>query len=196
MVEKFTKWKILFPYLNNYQRSLILADFENELEKPHQTLKRYIEKLISESVLYMEERKRYSSYRLNLGNPFLFEYLSMAEKLKTYETLDENKLIRRLYEKICPFFLKGSFLVFGSYAVEREGNDIDLFMTGEETEALEETLEEFSETYKEVHLTQVKNKKELDRSFKKELMKKHIIFNGSDFFVRLFGDLYGETGLV
>lgn len=196
MVNKFTKWKILFPYLHDYQRSLILADFEKELERPHQTLKRYVEELVEEDILYVEERERYSSYRLNLENPFVFQYLSISEKLNTHEVLGESNLIRRLYEKTAPFFLQASFLVFGSYGVGREGNDVDLLLVGRKPEALEEALDEFGETYKEVHTNHIESEEELNPSFKKELLKKHIIFNGSDHFVRIFGDLYGKTGLV
>ena len=196
MVRKFTKWEILSPYLTDYRKSLILADFERELDKPHQTLKGYIDKLVEDGVIEVEKKRKHKKYRLNTESPTLFHHLSIAEKLKTDKFLRENTLIKRLYEKISPFLLGRKFLVFGSYAVGREGNDIDLFVVGERSERLDETLNEFGNTYRDVHKTQVSGKGEIGRSFKKELHKKHIILNGSDYFVRLFGEIYGEFGMV
>lgn len=196
MVNKFTKWKVLSPFLNDYRRSMILSDFERELDKPHQTLKKYIEDLVEDGIFREEKRKKHSTYRLNLENPYIFDYLSVSEKLRTGEFLGENLLIKRLYEKVHPFFLEASFLIFGSYAVGRGGNDIDLLILGELDRRLKEVLKEFGKTYKDVHKVHVERKEDLDRSFVKELLKKHVIFNDSDRFVRIFGDIYGETGLV
>ncbi|MFP4115637.1 MAG: nucleotidyltransferase domain-containing protein [Candidatus Aenigmatarchaeota archaeon] len=196
MVEKLTKWKLLFPYLNDYRRSLILADFERELGKPHQTLKRYLEELLEENTLRIEGKGKHKKYSLNTESFMFFHHLSIAEKLRADEVLGERTLIKRLYEKTAPFLSGGRFLVFGSYAVGREGNDIDLLVVGEDSKELNETLKEFGDTYKSVHKVQVLGKEGLDRRFKKELHKKHIILSGSDYFVRLFGDMYGEFGMV
>lgn len=196
MVRKFTKWDVLFPFLSDYQRSMILADFEKELEKPHQTLKRYVDGLVEEKILKKERREKHTSYRLNLENHFTPAYLSMSEKVSAMDFLQENRVMNRLYERLTPFFPEQFVLLFGSYAVGREGNDIDLFVLGEENDELREKLREFGSTYYRVHLTEVERKEELSRNFIKELHKKHIIFNGSDYFVRLFGELYGGIGMV
>ncbi|MFP4045881.1 MAG: nucleotidyltransferase domain-containing protein [Candidatus Aenigmatarchaeota archaeon] len=196
MVRKFTKWDILIPYLYDYQKTMLLADFERELDKPHQTVKRYLVQLIQEKVITEDERKKHTTYRLNLENPLTFTYLGLAEKFNLFSRLEENRMVKRLFEKCSDFFSTHSFLVFGSYAVGREGNDIDLFVIGECDDELEGVLDKFGKTYKKIHKVQVKNKKELNKSFLKELLRKHIIFNNSDLFVQLFGDLYGKIGLV
>ncbi len=196
MVGKVTKWKVLIPYLSDYRRSLILADFERELEKPHQTLKRYIEQLVDENILRVEGDGKHRKYRLNTECALVFHYLSIAEKMKTSLFLEEDSLVKRLYEKILPFMSDARFIVFGSYAVNREGEDIDLLIVGKKPEMLDKVLEDFGEVYIPVHKTHVKGKKGLDRRFKKELHKKHIVLNGTDYFVKLFGEMYGELGMV
>ncbi len=196
MVRKFTKWEVLFPYLHDYRRSLILADFERELGKPHQTLKRYVEKLVDENVLKVEGEGKHRKYRLNEECYLIFHYLSIAEKLRTDEFIESETLVKRLYEETTPFMSDMKILVFGSYAAKREGEDIDMLLVGEEDEDMNRVLDKFGETYKPVHKVHVSGKKELHGRFKKELHKKHIIFNGTDYFVRLFGDMYGEFGMV
>ena len=186
----------MFPYLPDYRRSLILADFERELGKPHQTLKNYVTQLINENILRVEGEGKHRKYRLNTESSLIFHYLSVSEKMRTDEFLGRDTLVKRLYEKILPFMSHTRFMIFGSYAVERECEDIDLLIMGKLTERLEKVLDEFGNVYIPVHKTHVKDKEELDRRFKKELHKKHIILNGTDYFVRLFGDMYGELGLV
>ncbi|GEM_PF-1062877 len=196
MVTKLTKWKVLFPYLDDYSRSLILADFEKELERPHQTLKKYIEELVDENVLNVEGQGKHRKYRLNTDFSLILHYLSIAEKLRSYEFMEEETLVKRLYEKVTPFMSEARFLIFGSYAVNREGEDIDLLILGKQSDELRKRLEEFGETYLPVHKVHVKGKDGLDRRFKKELHKKHIILNGTDYFVTMFGEMYGEFGVV
>lgn len=193
MIKKVTKWHILLPYLLDYRRSLILADFEEELGKPHQTLKPYIENLVKKSILSKEERKRHTTYRLNLENPFTYPHLSVAEKIRTDSILTENTLLKRLYENLSIYFPSRLFLVFGSYGLNKSGNDIDLLLIGDYPESLREEVKNFSETYKEVHVTDVKSRSELDRRFLKEIIKKHVIFSGVDYFVEIFGDFYGKA---
>lgn len=196
MVRKITKWEVLFPYLKDYHRSLILADFERELDRPHQTLKKYIDKLVDENVLKVEGRRKHKKYRLNEECYLIFHYLSIAERLRTDKFIENETLVKRLYEKTSPFMSDAKILVFGSYAAERSGEDIDLLLVGERTDEIDEALDEFSETYKHVHKVHVSGKEEIHGRFKKELHKKHIIFNGTDYFIRLFGDMYGEFGMV
>ncbi len=196
MVRNITKWELLFPYLSDYRRSLILADFEREIGKPHQTLKKYIDKLVDENVLRVEGRGKHRKYRLNEECYLLFHYLSISEKLMTHKFLKEETLLKRLYEIISPHMSDAKILVFGSYANKREGEDIDLLVVGERNEKMDKDLKDFSETYKHIHKIHVSGKDNLNKRFIKEVHKKHIILNGTDYFVRIFGDIYGELGMV
>ncbi len=196
MVRNITKWELLFPYLSDYRRSLILADFEREMEKPHQTLKKYVDRLVDENILKVEGRGKHKKYRLNEECYLAFHYLSISEKLMTDRFLERETLLKRLYEMLTPFMSDVRVLVFGSYANNREGEDIDLLVVGDKDDDMDKTLRKFGETYKHVHTVCVSDKNNLDRRFIKEIHKKHIIFSGTDYFVRIFGDMYGEFGMV
>ncbi|MFB6215516.1 MAG: nucleotidyltransferase domain-containing protein, partial [Candidatus Aenigmatarchaeota archaeon] len=145
MVRKFTKWDVLIPFLDSYNKSLILADFERQLDKPHQTVKSYIRDLMDDKVIVENSGNTHTSYRLNLRNAMTFDHLSIAEKMRTVDFLGERRMMRRLYEKTSSFFHRFFVALFGSYAVNREGNDIDLFVVGREDEELERKVEEFGE---------------------------------------------------
>lgn len=187
MVKNITKWYVLLPYLKDYERHLLLSDFEKELRIAHQTIKRYIKRLLNENILKQEKKKRHTIYSLNLENPITYDYLSISEKLKTLNKLKKSTLLKRLYEFVSPFFLKNSFLIFGSFAKNLEGEDIDLLIIGKNKQ-IRNKLKEFSETYDiKIHKIPLNDLKEINKTLAKEILKNHIILNNSDLFVTFFG---------
>lgn len=186
MVRKITVWSVLLPYLQDYNRTLLLADFEKELKIKHQTLSKYIKELINNKILKKEKREKYSSYSLNFKNPLIFDYLSISEKMRTFVLLDKSMLLKRLYEQLSNFFSKNSFLIFGSFAEQLKGNDIDLLIIGKVNKELKKTIKEFSLTYGiKVHIVATEIR-DLTKTFIQEILKKHILLNNSDLFINLF----------
>jgi len=48
--------------------------------------------------------------------------------MRTFELITESPLLKRFYESLSNFFSESSFLVFGSFAEQLKGNDIDLLI--------------------------------------------------------------------
>ncbi len=186
MVRKITIWSVLLPYLRDYNRTLLLVDFEKELKIKHQTISKYIKELINNKILKKEKRDKHSSYSLNFKNPLIPNYLSISEKMRNFVLLDKSMLLKRLYEQLSNFFSENSFLIFGSFAEQLKGNDIDLLIIGKISKELKKTINDFSLTYGiKVHIVGTEIR-ELTKTFIQEISKKHIILNNSDLFINLF----------
>jgi len=181
MVNKLTKYYFLRPFLNNPNNLLILTDFESQLGVPHQTIKHYIEELVKENILIKTEKQRSHIYQLNLKNPMILEYIATSEREKTSELLEKNALLKRLYETTSRYFNSHSFIVFGSYAENLKGNDIDLLAIGTEIASLRSDLNRFSKTYKKVHLVVTKS---VTKTLEREIIAKHITLNNFSLFTK------------
>lgn len=184
MVRKITKWHLLIPFLGDYQRHLILADMERELGVSHQTLRKYADSLTKKGIFVEEQKPRNVLYSINRENPMVLNYLSAAEKIVLEETLEKSMLLKRLYEMLSPYMGEVNLLVFGSSASGRTGEDIDLLAVGRKS--IKEPASRFEKTYgKKIHLVS-SGDFPAGRTFFKEIMKKHLIFNGFDAFIKSF----------
>ena len=78
-----------------------------------------------------------------------------------------------------------SFLIFGSSAKGKMGEDIDLLACG--TGEIKDKIASFEKTYgKKIHLLQVPELKKIQKTLLKEIMKEHLIMNGFDSFIISF----------
>ncbi|MFH1408345.1 MAG: nucleotidyltransferase domain-containing protein [Nanoarchaeota archaeon] len=183
MVKKYTYLK---AFLNDPSKQVNLQEFENMFKKPHQTVKRHLQVFVKDDVLTEMRMGKFMFYKLNRENPLHLNYLSICEKELTFTFL-KNTLFKRLHETLSPFFGTSAMLIFGSAAVSKTFNDIDLLVLGDDKK-IPATLKDFEKIYaKKIHLVQTKEK-DLTPSFKAEIMKKHIILNNHDYFMRI---LYG-----
>lgn len=196
MVNKLTKTSILGIYLNNYAKRYYLREAAVLLKKPHQTIKPYLERLVKEKVLVKTERKNIVEYSLNLKENITYDYLTIAEKEKLIQRLDKDTLLKILSEKLSSFFVKNTFLIFGSAVDElKKGSDIDLLVVG--TQKVESIVKEFEKIYnKEIHLIKTTNLNKLSNTLIKEIYQKHLILNNTEQVIRFFGELYEKNKLV
>ena len=182
MVRKITKWHLMIPFLGDYHRRVILADMERELGVSHQTLKRYADMLVRAGVLIEERKPKNLMYSINRENAMVLNYISSAERILLEEAMEKEVLLKRLYEILSPYMTKKHFLVFGSSASGRAGEDIDLLVIG--TGSISDAVSRFEKTYgKKVHLV-ASGDFSVSRALFVEIMKKHIIFNGFDAFIK------------
>ncbi len=196
MVKKVTKAKILMEFVNDYDKRFYLRELAVLLKKPHQTIKPYIEKLVKERILIKNQRKNILEYQLNFKSRQVYDYLVIAEKERLIEKLDEEALLKVLFEKLSLFFTNNTFLIFGS-SVEKikKGSDIDLLVIGKSN--IDKTLDEFEEVYnKKIHKVQISSLNKLSDTLIKEIYKKHLIFNNTEQIIRFFGDLHEKNKLV
>lgn len=196
MIRKVTKYKIIGLYLKDYSRRLYLRELAYELRKPHQTIKPYVEELVKERILNKLIRKKITEYSLNTKSKIVYDYIVIAEKEKLIESLNEDILLKTLFEKLSPNFLSTTFLIFGSATIStQKASDIDLLVIGKRD--ISKTIKDFQEIYnKKIHKIQVTSLDKISLTLIKEIYKKHLILNNTDFVIRYFGDLYGQNKLV
>lgn len=196
MVKKVTKAIIICGYLNDYSRRYYLRELASLLRKPHQTIKPYVEALVKEGVLTKNERKNIVEFSLNFKDKKLYDYIIIAEKDRLMQKLEENTLLRVLFEKLSVFFRKNTFIIFGS-AVDntKKAVDIDLLVIGRQN--ITKIIKDFEDVYnKKIHLLQITSLNKSTLTLIKEIYKKHIIFNNTEYVIRFFGGLYEENKLV
>lgn len=199
MVKKITKTRILDLYLNDYNQKFYLREIASLLNKPHQTLKPYLEKMVAEKVLVRTERKNIVDYALNLKETRTYDYLIIAEKERLIRRLDKDALLKIFFEKMSLFFVKNTFIIFGSSVKElRKGSDLDLLVIGKQK--VDSAIKDFEAVYnKEVHLVKVPNLNKLTQTsftLTKEIYQKHLILNNTEQIIRFFGELHEQNKLV
>ncbi len=186
MVKKITKWHVLIPFLGNYQRHVILADMEREIGVSHQVLKKYADMLVKKGILLEERKPKNIIYSINRENTMVLNYLSSAEGIVLEERLDQNMILKRFYEMLGEYIATIGILVFGSSAGGKIGEDIDVLAVGKRS--IKTITLKFEKTYgKRIHLIETGNMP-AEKSFIKEIIKKHIIFSRFDMFIKHFWD--------
>lgn len=195
MVKKITNKEIIKLYLNDYSRMMYLREIAEALNKPHQSIKPYVENLRKKNVLAEIKRKNLTEYKLNWGNHLLPNYIVMAEVEKTIEFVNEHTIIRILVEKIQHYFRDGTFIIFGSSALNpKKSNDIDLLLIGEIQKMPE--IKEFESIYsKKIHLIQVKKISDLSQALLIEIYKNHIMLNNTEKVIGFFVEQYRKNRL-
>lgn len=183
-------------YLNDYGKRFYLRELADLLNKPHQTIKPYVEKLVKEGILVKSERRNIVEYSLNFKDKRIYDYLITAEKEVLLERLRKDTYLKILFEKLSIFFEKNTFVIFGS-AVDRlqKDSDIDLLVIGKKD--VTKVLNDFEEIYnKKIHKVEVSDKNKLTVALIKELYKKHLILNNTEEIIRFFGRLHEKNKLV
>jgi predicted nucleotidyltransferase len=171
MVQKYT---YLTAYLDDPLKIISLSEFETLFKLPHQRVKRHLEPLVDDKVLIIDKRERFLFYKLNLKNPLLLDYISIAEKERLFEFL-EKPLFRRLHHALAGV---DDALLFGSAATGRY-SDIDILSTAD----ISRQISLFEKTYSvKLHFVRAKS---LSNAFIEELRKKHIIFINHDYFTKI-----------
>ena len=196
MVKKITNSKIVSLYLNDYGKKYYLREIASLLKKPHQTIKPYVEKLSKERILIKIERKNLLEFGLNLNDKRICDYITIAEKDKVQERLQDDAVIRILFEKLSDAFNNNSFVIFGS-SVDglKKESDIDVLVVG--TKNVTRVLEDFKKIYnKKIHKIQIDNINKITDALSMEVYKKHLILNNTEQITRYFLWKYGENKLV
>jgi len=196
MVKKITKAKIIAQYASDYGKKYYLRELAVLLKKPHQTIKPYMEELVKEVILTKDKRKNIVEYGLNFRNKRVYDYLVIAEKERLIEKLEEETLLKMLYEKLSSYFSDNAFLIFGSSIkkIEKE-SDIDLLIVGKVN--ANKAIYDFQEIYnKKIHKVQINDFNKLTSTLIKEIYKKHLILNNTEKVVRFFGGQYEQNKLV
>jgi predicted nucleotidyltransferase len=180
MVDYYT---YVVPFLEDMNKSMSLSEFEKYFNKPHQTLKIHLKKLVDSKILIIDKRERFLFYRINLDNPLTYEYIIICEKERMLKILTKE-IFHRLYLSLTPYFIDSSISIFGSSANNTQFNDIDILVLSK-NKAIRDALKKFELIYSiKIHLIQT-TENNLTKTFKKELQKKHLFINNHEYFVNL-----------
>lgn len=184
MVKNLTILKVLEPFLSKPRDKLHLASISKEINEPHPTVRQWLSYLEKEGILRKTFQGRLTQYSLNFENQNLIDYLSISEKNRLIDLCKRELIMKELLDFIrktpneCYFSL-----IFGSGVQNfKEADDIDILMAGKTGEI---NTTKFKKKFgKELHLVNVKNFRDISESLKAEIIKKHLIINGSENFLR------------
>lgn len=176
-----TFYTYLGLYLDDLNKWISLSEFEKYFKKPHQTIKVHLKKFVDLNVLIIEKKERFLFYKLNLDNPLTKEHLILCEKERMIDLVKKNVLFSRLYNTLSNYFNDSKCLIFGSSVLGKQFNDIDLLVLSK-NKNIKKEISNFEKTYSQkIHLI-LTDEKSLTKIFRKEIMKKHIIFNSHEYF--------------
>ena len=186
MVKKITI-QIIQQYLTDFNRRFYLRELAEKLKKPHQTIKPYVENLVKNNILIKEKRTNIVEYSLNFQNKLVYDYLTIAEKDKLIQRVNQDTLLAILFEKLSMFFEKNTFIIFGSTAEKlQKESDIDLLVIGRYS--VSKQINDFERIYnKNVHKIQIMKIDKLSQTLLREIYKKHLILNNTEQIIRFFG---------
>lgn len=196
MVNKITSYEIISLFLNDYSKKYYLREIARFLEKPHQSVKPYVEGLIKKRILIKDQRKNIIDYGLNIRNKLTYDYIIISEKERLIKRLKDDSLMSVLYEKLSKYFNESTFVIFGSSSIEsKKGSDIDLLIIGKKD--IKKELSDFEEIYnKKIHMIQIDQISKANIGFVNELYKKHLILNNTESLINYFRNLYEKNQLV
>ena len=177
MVNKLTYLEILGVFRTKPKEELHLADISRESGIPHPTARLWLNTLEKKGVLRKRTKGRLTLYSINLSNPNIIDYLSIVEKDKLIKECENSLILKEIKD----FFNDHDChaIIFGSSAVDiTKANDIDILIVGS---IEEKRLKVLSQKLNKVfHVIKVSNLKKISKSFKNEVLKKHIFLTISD----------------
>ena len=184
MVRKLTIYHALEPFLSRPYDKLHLADISREIKEPHPTVRQWLNALENKGVLIKGHQGRLTLYFLNLENPNIIDHLAISEKNKLIKECEKLVVLGELIGYIHKTLNENAkALIFGSAAQSfNAANDVDLLIAGKtDTKSIQGFAKRLN---KEIHIIQVSNLEKVSRALKNEIIKKHLLINGSEDFVR------------
>jgi len=175
---------ILEPFLTKPKEKLHLAQISREMNIPHPTARLWLNKLERQGIIRKEIKGRLTLHSLNLENPDTISHIIIAEKSKLIRKGEESIILRELISDLQQELEENTnALIFGSAAEKPgEAEDIDLLIIGKIDEGEIKKLSD--KNNKKIHMINVKSTKNITRTLKEEIIKKHIIIKGSEEIVR------------
>ncbi len=202
MVENITKefFLILNLFKNNYLNEFHIRKISRILKKSHVSLLPYIKILEQKNILKYKYVGRSKVYSLNLDNIITKHYLFLVENYNTINFLEENFFIKKLFEEINSLNLKGSFIVFGSYAKKTfdEKSDIDILYIGKISGKNIEKVKNIAKIYNKKVDFKTVSLKNFERGIKDkdplimEVLDNHIILNNFEIFIDTLWRVFNE----
>jgi hypothetical protein len=180
MVKKITTLSYLEPLLYS-EEFMHLAEISKKLKKNHTSVRKHLNHWEKEGILLKQKKGKLTTYKIKKNHPLIIDYLTIIEKEKKIKNCEKNLLINEINELLLKNLNENNkAIIFGS-AIENinKANDIDIIISGKTK--IEEKLQDFEKKFnKKIHLIKTPNLKKINETLKKEIIKKHIIIQGSE----------------
>jgi DNA-binding transcriptional ArsR family regulator len=184
MVIKLTILEALEPFLSKPFEKLHLAEISRMLKEPHPTVRQWLNLLEKKGILKKQFQGRLTLYSLQLENQNIVDYLAIAEKNKLVRNCEKFLVLKELV-----YYINSNLkeevkaLIFGSAAEAfNKAEDIDLLIIGKMEN---NKFRAFSDRFnKELHTINLSSITKVSKSLKEEIIKKHLLLNGTEDFIR------------
>jgi len=186
MVKKLTILENIEPFLSNPTEKLHLNDLAKTLNINHTTLRLDLNFLAELGILRKESKGRLTLYSLNFDCPLLGDYLVLSEKNKLIKKAEKDLYLKEFLLQLNRELKEDNLvLVFGS-AVDsvKSASDIDLVIVGDFGKNKLIKIE--SHLNKKIHLIAISSLRKISGTLKKEIIKKHLLVQGSEQIIRWF----------
>ena len=179
MVTKRTKWSYLEPFLTT-REFLHLADISRILKEPHPTVRKYLNYFEKKGILKKQIKGRLTLYKLDIDCQNLIDYLVIVEKEILLKRCEKDLLLNEIVFNLHENLSETDVLIFGSATENtKKAKDIDILVTGKWN--AENKLNDIEKKLNiKFHLINVPNLTSINKTLKKEIIKKHLIINGSE----------------
>lgn len=173
-----TKIQIFEEFLRDFESKLTGSFIARKKKLNQKTTSNYLIELEKENILKSENQGKNKLYFLNLNDKEIIKnFIISIESLRTISFYKKNLLIKEIAEKIYPL-IKGTALIFGSYAknTQKPDSDLDILIVGK---CNEKEINKISKIYKKEISLKIYPKLEQD-ILTKEAIKDHIIIKNSE----------------
>ena len=173
MVKKVSIWLTLEPLL--YSRPIHLAEISRKLKMNHVTVMKRLRIFEKLGIIKKERIGKQTFYSIK-NSPLLVDYLTIVEKERLIEKCKRDLIIR----EVVSFFHKfdNPIIIFGSSVLStKKANDIDILIVGRFKGDVERIQKKLNIKIQIINVSHLRN---VNNALKKEIIKKHIIVQGSE----------------
>ncbi|MFH1641898.1 MAG: nucleotidyltransferase domain-containing protein [Nanoarchaeota archaeon] len=173
--------KIFEEFLRDYRAQLTGSFIAKKKGLNQKTAANYLNKLEKETILKSKTQGKNKLYTLNLDNKEIVRnFIIAAEHFRTIDFYKKNVLIREISEKII-LFIKGSAIIFGSYAknMQKRHSDLDIIVIGK---ADEDEISALARIYK-IEISLKIYPKFKNDILMTEVLKDHIVIKNAEEFI-------------
>lgn len=176
------KIRIIEEFLRDYKSELTGSFIAKKRKLNQKTVANFLNKLEDETILKSRFQGKNKLYSLNMDNKEIIKnFILTAENIRTINFYKQEPLIKEISEKI-QNSIKGSAVIFGSYAkgIQKKDSDLDILIIGK---ANEKEIDKISKMYNlEISLKIYPKIKKRDILIK-EVIKDHIIIKNAERFI-------------
>ncbi|RLE47555.1 hypothetical protein DRJ25_02090 [Candidatus Woesearchaeota archaeon] len=178
MVKKVSIWLILEPLL--YSEALHLAEIAKRLNKAHTSVRKQLAVFEKIGLVWKEKKGRQTFYKIK-RIPLFIDYVSIIEKERLIKRCQDELVLKEIVEFFHNF--SNDIALFGSAVDSLKGaGDVDVLVVGKFNKEKIKIIEEKLNI--NFHIINVRNLKNVDESLKREVIKKHLIIQGCETWIR------------